>query len=256
MTHGLDPALVAAHLPSAQARFSSARRATQSHLDHHGGYVSWSGGKDSTVVVDLARRAQPDVPVVWFDSGLEFPDTHTYIHQLAGEWNLNLHIIKADPDALSVMEQSGAWNHDAAPDWSTPDLHETLVTVPARTARARFGSAEVWGLRASESVARRALLTPGDGVFTRTDGTVTFSPVWAWRDLDVTGYLAAHGDCREPGLRPVAGCRGYRQGSPGGVGRGREQPALRAHHLAPAVLPGAVPRDRSTVAAPARMGLT
>lgn len=198
MTHGLDPALVAAHLPSAQARFSSARRATQSHLDHHGGYVSWSGGKDSTVVVDLARRAQPDVPVVWFDSGLEFPDTHTYIHQLAGEWNLNLHIIKADPDALSVMEQSGAWNHDAAPDWSTPDLHETLVTVPARTARARFGSAEVWGLRASESVARRALLTPGDGVFTRTDGTVTFSPVWAWRDLDVTGYLAAHGIVENP----------------------------------------------------------
>ena len=41
------------------------------HLDAHDGYVAFSGGKDSTVALDLARRADPNVPVCFFDSGLE-----------------------------------------------------------------------------------------------------------------------------------------------------------------------------------------
>ena len=45
------------------------------HLDEHDGFVSWSGGKDSTVVVDLARQVDPHVPIVFFDSGLQFPET-------------------------------------------------------------------------------------------------------------------------------------------------------------------------------------
>lgn len=196
--NGLDPAAVAAHLRSARDRFSIAEQAVQAHLAAHGGYVSWSGGKDSTVVVDLARRVSRNVPVVWFDSGLEFPDTHDYIEDLADAWGLNLHIIKAAPDALSVMAQSGAWDHDREPDWSTPDLHQVLVTEPSRQARARFGRAELWGLRAAESGVRRALLSPGQGAYLRSDGTVTYSPVWAWRDLDVTGYLAHAGIPENP----------------------------------------------------------
>lgn len=188
--NGLDPATVAAHLPSARRRFNEPLDAIAAHLETHSGYVSFSGGRDSTVVVDLARRVAPNTPIVWFDSGLEFPDTHTYIHQLADGWNLNLHIIEAQPDALTIMEQSGSWDHDREPDWTTPDLHNALVTTPAITARNQFGHAELWGLRADESVARRRLLKPGNGHFTRTDGTHTYAPIWAWRDIDVTGYLA------------------------------------------------------------------
>lgn len=189
---GLDPAQIAAHLPSARARFQSAADAAASHLRAHGGYVSWSGGRDSTAAVHLSATADPRVPVVWFDSGLEFPDTHAYITAMAKRWNLNLHIITATPDALSIMEASGAWDHGAAPGWDAPDLHEALITRPARHAREQFGNAEVWGLRASESAGRRALLAPGQGTFTRADGTVVCSPIWSWRDLDVTSYLAAH----------------------------------------------------------------
>ena len=37
-------------------------------------YVSFSGGKDSTVLLDLVRRVYPDVPAVFSDTGLEFPE--------------------------------------------------------------------------------------------------------------------------------------------------------------------------------------
>jgi phosphoadenosine phosphosulfate reductase len=196
--NGLDPATISGYLPSSRARFTDAAENVAAHLAQHGGYVSWSGGRDSTVVVDLARRANPDVPVVWFDSGLEFPDTHTYIHDFTERWSLNLHTIKATPDALTVMAQSGAWDHTREPDWSAPDLHDVLVTQPARKAREQFGHAEVWGLRAAESNVRRALLTPGQGCYRRADGTITYSPVWAWRDIDITAYLAHHNITENP----------------------------------------------------------
>ena len=34
-------------------------------------YISFSGGKDSTVLLDLVRRIYPDVPAVYIDTGLE-----------------------------------------------------------------------------------------------------------------------------------------------------------------------------------------
>ena len=40
--------------------------------------VSWSAGKDSTVLLDLARRAFPDIPAVFVDTGLEYPEIREF----------------------------------------------------------------------------------------------------------------------------------------------------------------------------------
>lgn len=82
----------------------------EEHLEEHDGYVALSGGKDSVVVADLARRADPATLMVWFDSGLEWPETRTYLHDLADAWHLNLAIVHPQPDALEVMETSGLWH--------------------------------------------------------------------------------------------------------------------------------------------------
>lgn len=42
-------------------------------------YVSFSGGKDSTVLLDLVRRVYPDVPAVFCDTGLEHPEIREFV---------------------------------------------------------------------------------------------------------------------------------------------------------------------------------
>lgn len=42
-------------------------------------YVSFSGGKDSTVLLDLVRKIYPDVPAVFADTGLEYPEIREFV---------------------------------------------------------------------------------------------------------------------------------------------------------------------------------
>lgn len=50
------------------------------YIKHHGQvYVSFSGGKDSTVLLDLARRIYPDIPAVFVDTGLEYPEIREFV---------------------------------------------------------------------------------------------------------------------------------------------------------------------------------
>jgi len=41
-------------------------------------YISFSGGKDSTVLLDLARRAFPDIPAIYVNTGLEYPEIRKF----------------------------------------------------------------------------------------------------------------------------------------------------------------------------------
>ena len=55
----------------------------------HGGkvYVSFSGGKDSVVLLDIARRVYPDVLAVFCDTRLEYPEIRQFVKTFANvEW--------------------------------------------------------------------------------------------------------------------------------------------------------------------------
>ena len=42
-------------------------------------YISFSGGKDSTVLLDIARKMYLDIPAVFIDTGLEYPETREFV---------------------------------------------------------------------------------------------------------------------------------------------------------------------------------
>lgn len=44
-----------------------------------GVYVSFSGGKDSTVLLDIARKMYPDIEAVFVDTGLEYPEIRKFV---------------------------------------------------------------------------------------------------------------------------------------------------------------------------------
>lgn len=42
-------------------------------------YISFSGGKDSTVLLDLVRGIYPDIEAVFIDTGLEYPEVREFV---------------------------------------------------------------------------------------------------------------------------------------------------------------------------------
>ncbi len=47
-------------------------------------YVSFSGGKDSTVLLDIARKMHPEIEAVFSDTGLEYPEIRDFVSKVSG----------------------------------------------------------------------------------------------------------------------------------------------------------------------------
>lgn len=185
------------------------------HLAANDGYVALSGGKDSLVALDLALRADPNVPVVFFDSGFEYPETYQYLAHIQEHYDIELDWIRAERSTLELLAASGDWDHQAATPQRRPSLHRILITDPATKAHDRYGPGEVWGVRAEESHGRRiryaialrdevarschgccldypARRRTHGGLIRRVDGTAAYGPIWDWTTDQVWSYLAHH----------------------------------------------------------------
>lgn len=65
-------------------------------------YISFSGGKDSTVLLHIARQLFPDIPAVYIDTGLEFPELRDFVKTID-----NVTWLKPEMNFRKVIETYG-----------------------------------------------------------------------------------------------------------------------------------------------------
>ena len=65
-------------------------------------YVSFSGGKDSTVLLHLVRSLYPDVKALFLDTGLEYPEIKTFVKTIP-----NVIWLKPNMPFTKVIEKYG-----------------------------------------------------------------------------------------------------------------------------------------------------
>jgi len=132
--------------------------------------VSFSGGKDSTVVAALVRERLPDVPLVWSDDEWYLPETAEYMARIN-----NLHHIRTNAKHAEWLCVDGDWG--GIPDY----------------ARAQGWDGAFLGLRQDESNQRRVYLrTYGPLHYVMARKQWQCNPIhnWSWRD--VWAYIYAN----------------------------------------------------------------
>lgn len=72
--------------------------------NHYDGkvFVSFSGGKDSTVLLYIARKLFPDIPALFLNTGLEYPEIVSFVKTFD-----NVDIRRPDVSFKKVLETEG-----------------------------------------------------------------------------------------------------------------------------------------------------
>ena len=81
------------------------KRRIQESVDYYGEdkvYMSFSGGKDSTVLLDLVRQVNSNIPGVFIDTGLEYPETKEFVKSID-----NVTILRPKMSFKQVIEKYG-----------------------------------------------------------------------------------------------------------------------------------------------------
>lgn len=66
------------------AKISMTQRRIREWIDEYGEdgvYISFSGGKDSTVLLDIARKMYTNIKAMFVDTGLEYPEIRNFVKQ-------------------------------------------------------------------------------------------------------------------------------------------------------------------------------
>lgn len=153
--------------------------------------VSYSGGKDSTVTLDLVRQVVPNAPAAFFDSGLEYPGTYEMVAHYGAQ------TINPEASLTEICRYGGYWGYDDPESPETNfDFFSYLVAEPSwRFVTEHNLSVMAMGLRAQESGGRR-MNAWARGELYPVERDKPFwhcCPLAFWRDADVWTYIAGRG---------------------------------------------------------------
>jgi len=147
--------------------------------------LTTSFGIQSAVMLDLATRVNPDISVVWVDTGYLPAETYRYAEALTRRLNLNLTVVRSPLSPAKMEAAFGKlWESTDVDDL---DLFDRIRKVePMKRAMKKLG-ARAWlsGLRSEQTKFRGSLRPLGyDGERYKV------LPILGWTLQDVYDYLA------------------------------------------------------------------
>lgn len=79
------------------------------HFDEFGDKVAvaFSGGKDSELVLWFCLQVNPNVPVIFNNTAVEYPETVKFVTKMAEEWDLNLIVTHPEKSFWDCIQQFG-----------------------------------------------------------------------------------------------------------------------------------------------------
>jgi len=160
-----------------------------------------SFGADSVVLLHMVSQIAPEVPVLFIDTLMLFPETLAYQRELAAKLELrDLRVITPDRNALFDQDPD-ALLHRARPD----DCCTLRKTLPLAGALAGFDG-WITGRKRFQGGGREGL-----AAFEAEDGTgrIKLNPLAGWSAQDVATYIERHALPRHPLVSrgyPSIGC--------------------------------------------------
>lgn len=160
------------------------------NIDISNMFVSFSGGKDSTVTSDLVMRAlsNPQILHIFGDTTLEFPETIDYVARFKSEHKKTPVISSKnkDKDFLELCEQIGPPSRVLR--WCCTIFKTGAIT---RKITSLLGDKKniltFYGIRRNESVSRSKYDREADSP--KIAKQIVVSPIIDWYDFDIWLYL-------------------------------------------------------------------
>ncbi len=162
--------------------------------DLNAAFVSFSGGKDSTVVSDLVRKAlgNPSVIHVFGNTTLEFPQTYEYIERFKAV-NRKTPVLRAEnkeQDFFNLCESFGPPSRSLR--WCCTIFKTGFIGEKIKkTFDDRKTILTFYGIRRSESTSRSAYERSSEG--RKISKQLVASPIIDWFDYDIWLYLLTTG---------------------------------------------------------------
>ena len=145
-----------------------------------------SFGAQAAVLLHMATRQWPDIPIVLLDTQYLFPETYKFVDELTKRLGLNLKVYQA---AISREWQEARWGKlwEQGVEGITRFNAVNKVEPMGRALEELGAQAWITGLRRSQSSTRAGLQT-----LAVQDGRVKVHPIYDWSNKDVHQYLTKH----------------------------------------------------------------
>ena len=149
--------------------------------------MSTSFGIQSSVMLHLATKVKPDVPVIWIDTGYLPEETYAYATTLTKLLGLNLHVYESPLSPAEMELKHGRlWETGRVEDLNRYDQIRKVEPME-RALNELDARGWISGLRAQQTEHRQGLPP-----VKRVESRYRIYPILNWSNRDIYRYMQTH----------------------------------------------------------------